>query len=125
MAEDLGHRGCGETGLRRGLGSPSSGRPRSYDLRWKLNEVVHRGSSMHGLSILRSLIRVPACDDGSGLEWNEAGEVHKSSARLASVGSGGARVLADPPPPLHQVVRVRVDDIWVQGFVARHHSRNL
>jgi hypothetical protein len=80
---------------------------------------------MNGLSLLRGLIPLPARDGGSGLEWTEAGEVHKSAASLASVGCGGALVLAQHRPPLHQLVRLRVDDVWVQGFVARHHSPHL
>src|SRR5262249_31142501 len=95
------------------------------DLHLLMYEVVHRGASMSDLSVLRGLIPVPGGDEGNHLEWIEAGVVHTSPARVASIGSGGALPLAEHRPPLPQVLPVRVDDVWIEAFVARHHSPDL
>jgi hypothetical protein len=92
--------------------------------RWP--RVENRTMSFDGgliMNLLRELF--PVADDRSGLEWTESREVHRTTARVATVGNGGAMILAEHRPPLHQVVRIRLQGKWVQGFVAKLHTPDV
>lgn len=67
-------------------------------------------------------------DDRGLLRWRESGIIRESPARLSDVSADRALVVAEDPPPLHQIVRFRIEtpvpSEWFEAFVAGRDSSN-
>ena len=72
----------------------------------------------------RTSARHATVENRARLEWWEGNQIHESDAQLVNISDGGALLIAESPPPLHQAVWCRLSEPtptdWIKASVVRH-----